>query len=58
MKRFSSIICIAGVVILIVSFIVSQEGSKEFGYTKSEAGLVLLVVGEVIVVLGVFAALS
>lgn len=58
MKRFSPIICIVGVVILIISIIVSLKGSEEFGYTKSEAGLILLTVGEVITVLGVFAALS
>ena len=57
-KRFSPIICIAGVVILIISLIVSLKGSEEFDYTKSEAGLILLTVGEAITVLGVFSALS
>ncbi len=58
MKNISPIICIAGVVILIVSLILSWKGSNEFGGIKTEVGLIFLVIGEAISVLGVFAALS
>lgn len=58
MKSFSPILCITGTILLIISLIVSWIGSDDLDDTKSITGIVLLCIGEVIAVIGVFSALS